>query len=110
MTSQDTEQVASQGGLLDGGITRTPISRSVFCDLVRLADAFAIAAASLAAYWLYALGVLGLAERWPQFGAAAVLGVLVGVSALNHASLYSITRLRMVSYQLFRAGRWQSYS
>ena len=103
MTSQDTEQVASQGGLLDGGITRTPISRSVFCDLVRLADAFAIAAASLAAYWLYALGVLGLAERWPQFGAAAVLGVLVGVSALNHASLYSITRLRMVSYQLFRA-------
>ena len=103
MTSQDTEQFASHGGLLDGALRRTPISRSVFCDLIRLADAFAIAGASLAAYWFYAVGVLGLEDRWPQFGAAAVLGVLVGVSALNHARLYSVTRLRMVSYQLFRA-------
>ena len=84
---------------------RAPVSKVVFVDFVRLADALAMIACAILAYLVYTVGVQDapLAVWEAQFTAATLVGVAAGVTCLSFAGVYDFERLRNLPFQLARS-------
>ncbi len=94
-------------GAKRGILRRASVSRSIFVDLVRLADVLIIALSSAFAYGLYNITVLGEIETWPVAMGATLIGILFSLNIFGWFKVYDFSRLKDLRYQWVRmAAAW----